>query len=167
MQALETKKKDIIDFFLKKGLLINKDLLIYLEEGDNLSVFSKIVNKNNSKDIAVLSEKIKDLLDKEQNLNWTELEKLKIISEKKRIDGVIPIDQIPSYKKNDDLDNSSNYNVKVIFSYSEASKKREANDFIQYFNNRFQSIEKILKQRLELQNTTSINQIILCGIWNI
>jgi len=84
MQTLDTKKKGIIDFFLKKGLLINSDLLTYLEDGDNLSEFSKLVNENNSKNIAVLNEKIKDLLGHEDNLNWTELEKLKTISEKKK-----------------------------------------------------------------------------------
>ena len=54
------------------------------EEGDNLSEFSKLVNENNSKNIAVLNEKIKDLLGYEGNLNWMELEKLKTISEKKK-----------------------------------------------------------------------------------
>ena len=49
--------------------------------------------------------------------------------------------------------------VKIIYSYNEEPKKREPQDFVDYFNNRYKSIEKILKQRQELKNTVSINKI--------
>ncbi len=49
--------------------------------------------------------------------------------------------------------------VKVLSSYKEEPKKREPQDFVDYFNSRHKAIEKILKQRQELKNTISINKI--------
>jgi len=161
MQALNTKKKEIINFFLKNGLLVSNDLLGYLEDEENLIDFSKLVKEESFKDITVLGEKVKELLGYEKKLNFTELEKLKVISEKEGNDGQV-YDQILSYQKEEDIKKKKKpeNNVKIIFSYDAKPKKREANDFIQYFNNRFQTIEKFLKQRQDLQNTTSINRII-------
>ena len=50
-------------------------------------------------------------------------------------------------------------NIKIVYSYREDPKKREPQDFVDHFNNRYKSIEKILKQRQELKGTLSINKI--------
>jgi DNA polymerase II small subunit len=49
--------------------------------------------------------------------------------------------------------------VKVLFSYQDKPKKRTPQDFVQYFNARFQAISKLLQQRQELQNLTSIARL--------
>ncbi len=49
--------------------------------------------------------------------------------------------------------------VKVLFQYQDKPKKRTPQDFVNYFNARFKSIEKILQQRQELQNLTSIARL--------
>ena len=163
MQTLEDKRKNIVDFFLGKGLLINNDLLEYLSNDDNLSGFCKLIEKGHPKNIAVLNEKIMDMLDSEdQNLNWLELEKLGIMLEKKGSeDASKSFKQILGKRKSGTQEKTyREENVKIIFSYDEAPKKREASDFIQYFNNRFNLIEKILKQRQELRNIISINRLL-------
>ena len=163
MQTLETKKKDIVGFFLKKGMLISHDLLKYLEDEKNIPNFYKLVEGKHSEDITVLSKRIKEILERKQDLNldWSELEKSKAILEKKGSYDDIIFKQIQSYENASKTEKTKpEGNVKVIFSYNRLPKKREANDFIQYFNNRYQTIEKFLKQRQELQNTTSINRII-------
>jgi DNA polymerase II small subunit len=165
MQATETRRKKIVNFFLKKGLLVSRGLLDYLEDEKNLSEFSRLIEGENSKNMMVLSDKIKDFLGCEQNLhlNWPELEKYKATSEKKGSSGnnalfkqILVQKAIGETKSRVEPDNK----VKIIFSYDRKPKKREANDFVQYFNNRYQAIEKILKQRQELQNTTSINRLL-------
>ncbi|MCH8328766.1 MAG: DNA-directed DNA polymerase II small subunit [Nanoarchaeota archaeon] len=165
MQTTETKRKSIVNFFLKKGLLVSRDLLSYLEDEKNLSGFSRLIEGENSKNMAVLSDKIKDIFECGQNshLNWPELEKFKAASEKKGRDGNNAVfKQILVHEADSGAKEKANTgnNVKIIFSYDAAPKKREANDFIQYFNNRYLAIEKILKQRQELKNTTSINRLI-------
>jgi len=162
MQTLNIKKTDIINFFLKRGLLVNTELLKHLEDEQNMLEFSKLVEDESFKDITVLNERMEEFLGREKKLDWTELEKLEDISEKKENNNTDPFDEILSHKeiygavKRKESENK----VKIIFSYDRPPKKREARDFIQYFNNRFQIIEKILKQRQELWNTTSINRII-------
>ncbi|MGM5484005.1 MAG: metallophosphoesterase [Nanobdellota archaeon] len=48
--------------------------------------------------------------------------------------------------------------VEIIDSYQEHLKKREIGDFVKYYNNRFNSIAEILKQR-DMKNLTSIRRI--------
>ena len=161
MQTLETKKKDIINFFLKKGMLVSNNLLEHLDNKESLSEFSKLVEDKTLKDVTVLNEKIKTLLGQEKHLNWTELEKLEAISEKKGDDPSDLFNQIPTHEKPSGFGKDESENrVKIIFSYDIKPKKREANDFIQYFNNRYKAIERILRQRQELRNITSINRLI-------
>ncbi|MBI2670963.1 DNA-directed DNA polymerase II small subunit [Candidatus Woesearchaeota archaeon] len=50
-------------------------------------------------------------------------------------------------------------NVIIIKSYNNPSKKRDPQDFVSYYNNRYESIKKILLNRIELQNTVSINRL--------
>ncbi len=51
--------------------------------------------------------------------------------------------------------------VEVLFNYKENSKKREEQDFISYFNSRYKALEKILKNRVELQDAVSINRALM------
>ena len=163
MQTLETKRKDIVDFFLRKGLLVSNDLLEYLGNEGNLSEFCKLIERGYTKDITVLSEKIKDVLGPgSQKLNWLELEKLGVISEKKGNQDIgKSFKQILEQENNTTKEKiHQEYDVKILFSYDQPPKKREANDFIQYFNSRYRSIEKILKHRQELSGTISINRLL-------
>jgi DNA polymerase II small subunit len=139
MQTLETKRKDIVNFFLKKNMLVSGDLLGYLENEKNLSRFYKLIEDKKHENTTVLSKKIQELIDNKQPS--TEQAK-------------------SSDKDNHIKKTEAEGNVKIVFSYDSRPKKREASDFVQYFNNRYQSIEKILKQRHELQNTTSINRVV-------
>ncbi|MFH0867784.1 MAG: DNA-directed DNA polymerase II small subunit [Candidatus Woesearchaeota archaeon] len=164
MQTLETKKKEVVDFFLKKGILVSNDLLKYFENNEDVSEFLKLVENKSIADIAVLSEKMKNVLSHKQDstLNWQELEKIEALSEKKGTPGgSILFEQFISNDKKEAIEEAKDDSkVKIIFSYDRAPKKRDAADFVQYFNNRYEIIEKILKQRQEMQNTTSISRVL-------
>lgn len=138
MQTTHINKKEIVDFFLKKNLLISDDLLGCLENEKNIPEFYKLIKEAGQGDIVVLNK----------NIKW-------IAEQKKHLQG-----QGSSHVGHQSAEQiTPDGNVKIIFSYNRTPKKRSASDFIQYFNIRYQSIEKILKQRQELQNTTSINRI--------
>ncbi len=49
--------------------------------------------------------------------------------------------------------------VKIIFSYPGNPKKIMAQDFISHFNSRYALLKKILQQRLQLENITSIGKL--------
>jgi DNA polymerase II small subunit len=49
--------------------------------------------------------------------------------------------------------------VRIVSEYDDRPKKRSVQDFIDYFNARYRSIEKLLQSRQELQNLTSIGRL--------
>jgi len=54
---------------------------------------------------------------------------------------------------------NSKSNVIVRFSYSEKSTKREYQDFVDYFNARYQQLERIIRQHAGLDNLHSISHL--------
>ena len=73
MQITETRKKDIVSFFLKNGLLINNELLEYLGDEQNFFEVADIIEKKQPENIAVLNDKIKSFINQNQDLNNTNL----------------------------------------------------------------------------------------------
>jgi len=166
MQELETNRKDIVNFFLKKRILLNHDLLEQLENKKNFTDICKLIENNNSKNIIVLNKKIKELLTHPtiSQINWSELDRLKTISEKKGNNDYnklfeSTLNQKPPTQTKEKKPETNN-NIKIIFSYKSNPKKRAAQDFVEYFNIRYKTIARILKQRPELQNTISINRLL-------
>ena len=121
-QEIFKKKREIIDIFLKKGILISSELLKEINDYEHISRIFDILK----------SKQIEEQVVIDINLN-------KLIDETKEA------------TKED--------KIKIIYSYKEEPKKREPQDFVDYFNNRYKSIEKILKQHQELKNPLSINKI--------
>jgi DNA polymerase II small subunit len=125
-QEISTKKREIINIFLKNGILVNPDSL---KEISDYSQATKIFEALSTKNTGELEEVSKDLN--------------KITTEQKHIQ--------PKTKPID--------NVKIISSHKEDPKKREPQDFIDYFNHRYKALEKILRQHNQLKNTISINKL--------
>ena len=128
MQTLETKKKDIVGFFLKKGMLISHDLLKYLEDEKNIHNFYKLIEGKPSRDITVLNKRIKEILEYKQDLNldWHELEKSKAILEKKGNYDDILFKQIQSYENTNKIEKiKPEGNVRIISSYDRLPKKEK------------------------------------------
>ena len=160
MQITETRKKDIISFFLGKGLLINNELLEYLGDEQKFFEVASIIEKKHLENVAVLNDKIKSLIMQNQDLNWMELEKLEAVSERSGKDSSNLMNSL-SVSKNTGSKTEEKLGsvVKVVSSYEAPPKKREANDFIEYFNSRYLLLEKLLKPRHGMQNVVSINRI--------
>jgi len=129
-QELIKKKREIINTFLKKGVLISSKLLEEINDYDNFSRVFDTLKSKLTQDSAVV------------DLGLTKL-----------------IDEIKEEKTDIKKDTQQKEKVKVIYSYKEDPKKREPQDFVDHFNNRYSAIEKILKQRQEFNNTISINKL--------
>ena len=50
--------------------------------------------------------------------------------------------------------------LEVVFNYKDTPKKREFQDFVSFFNARYQSLSKLLQQRQDLQFLTSISRVL-------
>src|SRR3989338_521500 len=144
------RKKEIVSYFMEKGLLVSNDLLETLEDGE-LQEVTAILEKR-EEDLAVLSNRTTVFLkSEEKKLNWKELEKLETITDKKNTATSILPAQKPQAPESD--------SVKVIYTYKSEPKKRGTQDFIDHFNARFSALKKILRQRQELANTIAISRI--------
>lgn len=129
-QELLRKKKEIIDIFLKNRILISSELLKKIEDEKQMPEIFKLLNRTKSRDLAVAGTELKYQANDKPPENKTQ-----------------PQSKIPEH------------NIKIIYSYKEDPRKRDPQDFVDYFNNRYKSLEKILKQRNELKSTVSINKI--------
>ena len=131
-QELVRKKQEIIDIFLKNGLLITSDLLNEIDYEQASKIFNFLKSKKINE--AVVDIGLNELIKETKQQQTTE----KIIQKETKKDHT--------------------EKVKIIYSYKEEPKKREPQDFVDYFNNRYKALEKILKQHQELQSTVSINK---------
>jgi len=162
MQKLGTKKKEIVDFFIKKGVLLSQELLSQFEEEDISEIF-KFGKEESLQKITVLNKKTRETIKPTSNsiINWQELEKLNTITKKKseyeKLAGTM-LEGATNKPKTENLEYPES-NVEIIYSYDNEPKKREARDFVEYYCLRYRAINKLLKQRQELQNTISINRI--------
>ena len=55
---------------------------------------------------------------------------------------------------------STQYSVRLKFSYKDNTKRRETQDFVTFFNSRYAAIQKMLLSRQELGSATSISRVI-------
>ena len=141
--------KDRIQKLIKKGVLVSPDMIDQLENEDLLLSLNE--------DVAVLHKDLALISDK--TINLRELEAARALAEKNR--NYAPYNAILSFaqgeKKEDD------HEVKILFSYNTPAKPRKPKDFIDYFNNRYKQLERILKTRTELQSVVSIGRLDLKG----
>ena len=153
-------KKEIVSSLLDRGILLSSDMLGRINY-TNLGDIHNTLLRKKQENLLVLNKEIDQILTelKILDIDWLELDKIKTLSEKgKNKDGYVNFikhlleeETTTETKKETDL--------KILSSYEEDSKKRDIQDFVQYFNNRYKAIEKILKNRNELKNTLSINRI--------
>ena len=163
MEQELVSKKEIVNSFLKKGILLSSDIIKQLGEID-LENLQKIIPKDKLSNLLVLNKDLNKLLFKIQDLdiNWVELDKTKTLLEKGKSKEHYKkfIEYLSTQQEEKEvIEDKEKVSVKIIYSYEEDPKKRDIQDFVQYFNNRYKTIEKILKNRSELTNILSINRI--------
>lgn len=156
-------KKEIVSYFLNKGILINPEELVnsnslkqfidenLLDESDVL-----ILNNLNPYVSSEKSESDNSNLEK-QGLLAIEVNKKNYLSSQNEslLDKESIVKEDPIIVQEGQI----NSNVKIVFSYEDASKKRTCDDFISYFKIRFKSMRPLLQNRQEMQNNISIQRL--------
>jgi len=155
-------KNDIIKFFLSKDILINRSIIDKLAEKDiDIDKFYETIKtKIKSDSFLILDQYIEDfLISNKSELNWKEYDKSVVLAEKgdKKLHDKFT-DYIAKTEENKILEKKES-SVKIISSYDKESHKREVQDFVAFFNQRFNSFEKMLRNRQEMQNPLSIKRI--------
>jgi len=159
MQEKELKRK-IVSILLEKNVLVSPELLEQLKNQDFESFLEQIQSKLSSEDLLVISNEINKI--KKTDVNWQELEKSKALLEKGKNQQVYSkfIKYAAEEEKTQTKPVSKDISAEIVFSYTEESKKRDVQDFVAYFNARYRMMEKLLRNRQELQNIMSINRIV-------
>ncbi|HJX06230.1 MAG TPA: metallophosphoesterase [Candidatus Nanoarchaeia archaeon] len=121
---------DLINSFLGRGMLINPEVL---------------------KDSALLEKLAK--IDEEQFKGVFVIDKAFIEKQS------LSIAEIPEKKDFEKEGSSALEKVKILFSYHKEPGKITVNDFVNYFNRRFETLSSFLKQRQDFQRVTSIARI--------
>ena len=179
--TIEDKKK-IVDIFLDNGFLLNPDLL-----NQDISFFKNNINIIDMEDKPlVLDQNLLLSLGKiKQNINWREFERAKVLVEKGKDSTIYKtfynileygleegkkqgVEKIVENIEEDSLgvseileeEKETENNIILLKMYKDDYKKREIQDFVIYYNKRFEALKKILLGRPELQNVTSINRIL-------
>jgi DNA polymerase II small subunit len=155
------KKRDAVRKLLEQGLLVSPDFLQTLQDDE-------VESLQDDQDVLVMNNDVNKLLiRKEKNINWQELEKLKVLSEKGQKPGAyssfldaltdqsVSIQELEN-KTQKKLDASP---VKIVSSYTTMPTKRTVQDFVDYYNARYKSIQNILMKRAELSNLIQISRL--------
>ncbi|MEK6835170.1 MAG: metallophosphoesterase [Nanoarchaeota archaeon] len=168
--------KEIIDEFIKNGYLLNPELVKTLQNID-YKFFLQQINKEKHKPIILNEDILKALQEKNElvSINWNEFDKARVLYEKqkeKKIYGLfldilnqdfkeIKIQKENNYK-NDEVvleEIEDNNNLIILKNYNDFEKKRDVEAFTNHFRQRYNVMKNILINRVELQNTVSINRI--------
>ncbi len=181
------QKELVVKEFLNSGILVSPDLFDMIpEDFDSKNFLIKLNSKISSKNRPVLLNKdlfdIVDKVDTILDLNWNEFEKAKSLMEKGK-NGKIYLtflkilnyglsdkkeeitELLDEIKKPEDfieveqeVDKTSN--IIILDSYEEESKRREVQNFVSYFRNRYETLTNILRNRQELSGVISISKIL-------
>ena len=182
---LEDTKKDVVNLFLDRGLLISPDVFLNMDNINQKEIQEKIETKKFGKDKPIIiNNDIFSLIcsgNLSLDINWYEFDKAKTNLEKGRIDKSYNIFlDILNYgkKSTDSINNLINeikedkkeiaieeekdkqYNVVVLKSYFDKQRERGVSDFSVYYNNRYNALKKMLLNRPELTLSTSISRVL-------
>ncbi len=141
-------KKELVEHFLKKGVLITPDFL------DSMG-------SNNISDVPLESDRlIMDSALSKSNLssseiNWKEFERSLASKDK----GNTPLAYAKFLDYIGEVSCQSAERVKVLFSYKEKEKKPSIQDFVSYFNSRLSLMERFISSRAEIKKLVMINKI--------
>ena len=147
MEQIQFNKKELVESFLKKGLLLSADILKSIENQNELERVSSLLTSNNTKEILVLNDYIGELLDpgKNSDVNWMEFDRLRVLFEKGKSTKNYSnfLDYLSKKTEDTRKEVSEESKVKILYSYAEDARNIVVQDFAQHFYNRYSIIERI------------------------
>ncbi|MBI2141270.1 metallophosphoesterase [Candidatus Woesearchaeota archaeon] len=171
-------KKRSVREFLKRKMLVSPEFLGSVKEISS-EEFRRITESNSesAQSVLVIDKKVDELLKRnEPGINWLELEKSKVMSEKRRkleaygtfLDTLLSPPAGPSLPHTATThpppslatpEVSGTPRVKVVFSYSANPVKREMGDFVSYYLARYKAAQGILMQHSGLSSLVQISRL--------
>ncbi len=131
-----TKKKEIVKYLLSQHVLVKPELLQTLGQSEHVEQLYQLVQRRTPATVLL------------QHVNAPEI--------------TVATDsgQLQALAQAPFPEHSFVSRVKVLFAYQDKYKKRTPQDFINHFNARYRALERLLQQRQELHNLTSIARLV-------
>ena len=159
----------ILKLFIKKGFLLDKEMLDFFSKLENEDVANEILNKLQvaSGEKMITKTLINDNLEKIKPV-FKELDKEKQklvekyfvnISVSVEVKKEMTIEDKIKTKTKELEEQDKITDVKILDSPMIQDKKLEVRDFVKHFRNRYNFFKKILQDRPELEHLTSIDKI--------
>ncbi len=133
---------------LEQGILPDEKLLKEAEEEMNKTTSNEVQTSNNKVDLSTTQN--------ESESKETEANNSKSVDTTESNDSEA---QKENFSEAPEPEGHVSGKVKIVYNYDKKPKKRTYADFVKYFNNRFKSLEKLIKLRPELQGLMSINKL--------
>jgi DNA polymerase II small subunit len=154
--------EDILKIFIKKGFLLDKEMLDFFSELKDEDIANEIINK-----IAIVSKQkiiTKNLVN--QNIEKIKPLLFELDSEKKKliekyfvnVSITFEVKKEIIYEEKMDVDEEIRQ-VKILSSPIHLAQKLEVKDFVRYFRKRYNFIKSLLQQNVALEGLTSIDKI--------
>ncbi len=158
--SLKDPKQEIVEHFLNNSLFLSPDMLDDLGSIKAEELSALVSERIKAPDFVFINKDVFEILKKNDSVdfNWHEFERSKVLCEKGRNCNIY-LKFIDYLKKRDSAGIIKAPDAEILFSYGEAPKKKEAQDFVALFNARFKAIEAMLRNRQELQNVMSISRV--------
>ncbi len=145
--------QELIKFCMEKGLLLDKESYSLLEDF-GLDIAKSIVEKLQSLNQRIIT---KSFIEKNA-FKISEAIGDEKIAQALKIKLNLEL-EINLEEKKEKAEEKTLGNLKIIQSHANLSKKLEPSEFVKYFRTRYSEIRKILQERKELENLSSINKI--------
>jgi len=154
----------MLNFFVKKGFLLDEQMLNFFSQLRDKEVAERIIEKikNVSNERIITKSFIDKNLNKIQDVFSSLEEEKKKVVERFFVNLSLNIEiRKESYveEKKEEKEEISANNLKIILPNIIPAKKISVEDFVNHFRNRYIEIKQILQDRSELQNLTSLDKI--------
>ena len=148
----------LINLFFENSILVSPEIIEKLKLLNKEGLESIFSYLSQNKDAAVIDEALITILKSQKgtSFSWKDLDRAKANLEKQK-DTKTHKNFIEAIEKETPTQKED---VIVINPSIPKSKKREVQDFVKYFNKRFEALSALLKNRREIQNPLSISRII-------
>ena len=153
MRILVKMNNELLKFCLGKGILLDKETL------DLLSGFEDTAAREIIDKISILREKVitKSFFSRNAEKIESLIPDRKIVEKLKITFGMTF--EITKEQFIEEKQEEKGEFLKIVSSHINLTKKLEVKDFVDYFKVRYNEIKKILQQRKELENLTSIGKL--------
>lgn len=170
-KELDPELKQLICSLMEKGVLVSPDLFEAISTIEDKESIKEVL-KSNSNLLVLNKDILSNLLSvKKRDINWEELDRSRVMYEKKKqespynsfVDYLSKVKDACEDKQEETSSQSESKlsfpDIKPINLYKETLSKLEVQNFIGHLNSRYKFIESLLMNRRDMQNVMSISRL--------